>query len=98
MLAILKKNLLQVVIKEQRSQSTEVDVRKTYSVVSVAAATVAVVVVDVDVATASDRRRCHFIILATRLHPEKATSSRQDIQATKDNDMRAESNGIKWKF
>ena len=96
MLAILKKNLLQVVIKEQRSQSTEVDVRKTYSVVSVVAATVVVVVVDV--ATASDRRRCHFIILATRLHPEKATSSKQDIQATKDNDMRAESNGINWKF
>ena len=72
-----------------------VDVRKTYSVVSVVAATVVVVV---DVATASDRRRCHFIILATRLHPEKATSSKQDIQATKDNDMRAESNGINWKF
>ena len=90
MLAILKKNLLQVVIKEQRSQSTEVDVRKTYSVVSVVAATVVVVVVVV----ASDRRRCHFIILATRLHPEKATSSKQDIQATNDNDMRAESNGI----
>ena len=91
-MAILKKNLLQVVIQEQESQGKEVDVRKTYSVVSVAAATV--VVVDV----ASDRRRCHFIILATRLHPEKATSSKQDIQATKDNDMRAESNGINWKF